>query len=45
MYDPEEQALLDEFLAHGRAVRQERQRAEAAGERPNFIAGAGMGRA
>jgi NAD(P)H-flavin reductase/NADPH-dependent glutamate synthase beta subunit-like oxidoreductase len=37
MYDAEEQQVLDEFLAHGRAVRAERQRADAAGERPDFI--------
>jgi NADPH-dependent glutamate synthase beta subunit-like oxidoreductase/NAD(P)H-flavin reductase len=37
MYDAEEQQVLDEFLAHGRAVRAERQRANAAGERPDFI--------
>jgi len=35
--DPEEQSILDEFLAHGRAVRAERARATAAGERPDFI--------
>jgi NADPH-dependent glutamate synthase beta subunit-like oxidoreductase/NAD(P)H-flavin reductase len=37
-YDPEELALLDEYLAHGRAVRAERERAERAGEPPDFIA-------
>jgi NAD(P)H-flavin reductase/NADPH-dependent glutamate synthase beta subunit-like oxidoreductase len=37
MYDFEELGILDEFLEHGHAVRIERQRAEAAGERPNFI--------
>ena len=36
-YDPEEQHILDEFLEHGRAVRAERQRAGAAGEKPHFI--------
>ena len=36
--DPEEQNILDEFLAHGRAVRAERARAAAAGEKPDFIA-------
>ena len=36
MYDPEERAQLDEFLAHGRAVRAERARAAAAGETPDF---------
>jgi NADPH-dependent glutamate synthase beta subunit-like oxidoreductase/NAD(P)H-flavin reductase len=35
-YDEEEQIILDEFLAHGRAIQSERQRAEAAGETPNF---------
>jgi NADPH-dependent glutamate synthase beta subunit-like oxidoreductase/NAD(P)H-flavin reductase len=36
-FDGEELGLLDEFLAHGRAVRAERSRAETAGEAPNFI--------
>ncbi len=36
-YDPEELQILEEFLAHGRAVRAERARAKAAGEKPNFI--------
>src|SRR5262249_42350304 len=36
LYDEEEQAILREFLAHGRAVRAERARAKAAGEAPNF---------
>ena len=36
MYDVEETAVAREFLAHGRAVRAERARAEAAGEAPNF---------
>ncbi|HEY3056868.1 MAG TPA: pyridine nucleotide-disulfide oxidoreductase, partial [Thermoanaerobaculia bacterium] len=36
-YDAEEQRILDEFLEHGRAVRVERKRAAAAGEKPNFI--------
>jgi NADPH-dependent glutamate synthase beta subunit-like oxidoreductase/NAD(P)H-flavin reductase len=36
-YDAEELAVLDEFLAHGRAVRDERTRAAAAGDQPNFI--------
>ena len=35
-FDREELGILDEFLTHGRAIRAERQRAEAAGERPNF---------
>ncbi|MCC7035374.1 MAG: FAD-dependent oxidoreductase [Acidobacteria bacterium] len=37
MYDAEELGILDEFLAHGRAVRAERARAKAAGEAPDFI--------
>jgi NADPH-dependent glutamate synthase beta subunit-like oxidoreductase/NAD(P)H-flavin reductase len=37
-YDPEELESLDEFCAHGRAVRAERQRAERAGTAPDFIA-------
>jgi NADPH-dependent glutamate synthase beta subunit-like oxidoreductase/NAD(P)H-flavin reductase len=36
-YDAEEAAQLDEFLAHGRAVRAERRRAAAAGEAPDFV--------
>ncbi|HEY8848769.1 MAG TPA: pyridine nucleotide-disulfide oxidoreductase, partial [Thermoanaerobaculia bacterium] len=36
-YDAEEKTILDEFLEHGRAVRAERTRAAAAGEKPNFI--------
>jgi NADPH-dependent glutamate synthase beta subunit-like oxidoreductase/NAD(P)H-flavin reductase len=36
-YDPEELALLDEYLVHGRAVRAERARAAEAGEAPNFV--------
>ncbi|NOT86483.1 MAG: FAD-dependent oxidoreductase, partial [Methylococcaceae bacterium] len=35
-YDKEETLILDEFLAHGRAIVAERQRAEAAGEQPHF---------
>jgi NAD(P)H-flavin reductase/NADPH-dependent glutamate synthase beta subunit-like oxidoreductase len=35
--DVEEQAILDEFIAHGRAVRAERARAAAAGEAPDFV--------
>jgi len=34
---PEEQTILDEFLQHGRAVQAERERAEQAGEAPDFI--------
>ena len=36
-YDPEELELLDEYLAHGRAVRAERARAAQAGEPPDFV--------
>jgi NADPH-dependent glutamate synthase beta subunit-like oxidoreductase/NAD(P)H-flavin reductase len=35
-YDKEETLILDEFLAHGKAIKAERQRADAAGEQPNF---------
>jgi len=35
-YDKEETIILDEFLAHGKAIHAERQRAEAAGEQPHF---------
>jgi NADPH-dependent glutamate synthase beta subunit-like oxidoreductase/NAD(P)H-flavin reductase len=35
-YDQEETVILDEFLAHGKAIKAERQRAEAAGEIPKF---------
>jgi NADPH-dependent glutamate synthase beta subunit-like oxidoreductase/NAD(P)H-flavin reductase len=37
LYDAEELELLDEYLAHGRAVRAERVRAEAAAEPPDFV--------
>jgi NAD(P)H-flavin reductase/NADPH-dependent glutamate synthase beta subunit-like oxidoreductase len=37
VFDAEELELLDEYLAHGRAIRLERARAEAAGETPNFV--------
>jgi NADPH-dependent glutamate synthase beta subunit-like oxidoreductase/NAD(P)H-flavin reductase len=37
VFDPEEQEILEEFLAHGRAVRAERARAHAAGEAPDFL--------
>src|SRR5205807_2155831 len=37
VYDAEELSLLDEFCAHGRAVRDERARAERAGEAPAFV--------
>ena len=36
-FDKEELLILDEFLAHGRAIRAERERAAAAGEKPDFI--------
>ena len=36
-YDREELMILDEFLEHGRAIRAERARAAAAGEKPNFV--------
>jgi len=35
-YDGEEIKILDEFLAHGRAIAAERRRAKAVGEKPNF---------
>ncbi|HUE84681.1 MAG TPA: FAD-dependent oxidoreductase [Vicinamibacterales bacterium] len=37
LMDPEEQGILDEFLTHGLAVREERARAAAAGDAPDFI--------
>ncbi len=37
IFDEEEQGLLDEFVAHGRAVMAERERAAAAGETPDFL--------
>ncbi|HEV2802368.1 MAG TPA: FAD-dependent oxidoreductase [Pyrinomonadaceae bacterium] len=36
-FDAEERAVYEEFLAHGRAVRAERERARAASELPNFV--------
>jgi len=36
-FDDEERAVLDEFLVHGRAIREERARAAAKGVEPNFI--------
>ena len=36
-YDKEELLIVDELLDHGRAIRAERQRAAAAGEKPDFI--------
>lgn len=37
LMDAEELGILDEFRAHGKAVRAERDRAKIAGEAPNFI--------
>ncbi|HTP12059.1 MAG TPA: pyridine nucleotide-disulfide oxidoreductase, partial [Bacteroidota bacterium] len=36
-FDAEEREILVEFLTHAEAIRKERRRAAAAGERPNFI--------
>ena len=36
-YDAEELEILEEFLAHGRVIEQERQRAASTGETPNFL--------
>jgi NADPH-dependent glutamate synthase beta subunit-like oxidoreductase/NAD(P)H-flavin reductase len=36
-YDKEELLIVDEFLDHGRSIRAERQRAAAAGDKPDFI--------
>ncbi|MGR9100813.1 MAG: pyridine nucleotide-disulfide oxidoreductase, partial [Gammaproteobacteria bacterium] len=36
-YDREEIQILDEFLTHGRIVREEKNRAAAAGETPNYL--------
>ena len=36
-YDAEELEILEEFLAHGRIIEQERERAAAANETPNFL--------
>lgn len=36
-FDVEEKAVLEEFLEHGRAVREERARAAATGDEPNFV--------
>lgn len=36
-YDAEELQVLEQFLEHGRAIRDERRRADAAGEKPDFI--------
>ena len=37
MYDQEELEVLDEYRAHGAAVRAERERAAAGGDAPNFV--------
>jgi NADPH-dependent glutamate synthase beta subunit-like oxidoreductase/NAD(P)H-flavin reductase len=37
MFGAEEQAIYAEFLEHGRAIKEERARAAAAGEEPNFV--------
>ena len=36
-YDTEELEILEEFIAHGRIIEQERERAAAIGETPNFL--------
>jgi NADPH-dependent glutamate synthase beta subunit-like oxidoreductase/NAD(P)H-flavin reductase len=36
-FDAEERAVLEEYVAHGRAVREERARAASAGEAPDFV--------
>ncbi len=36
-FDEEEKKVLGEFLVHGKAIREERARAEAAGELPDFV--------
>ncbi|HEY0428792.1 MAG TPA: FAD-dependent oxidoreductase [Pyrinomonadaceae bacterium] len=36
-FDVEEKKVFGEFLVHGRAIREERARAEKTGEKPNFI--------
>jgi NADPH-dependent glutamate synthase beta subunit-like oxidoreductase/NAD(P)H-flavin reductase len=36
-YDAEERGVYEEFLSHGRMVREERERARAANEEPNFV--------
>ncbi len=38
MYDAEEKGILEEFLAHAEAIRNERRRAETAGKPPDFAA-------
>ena len=36
-FDEEEKKVFGEFLVHGKAIREERARAEEAGEEPNFV--------
>lgn len=36
-FDAEEKKVLGEYLVHGKAIREERKRAEEAGEEPNFV--------
>ena len=36
-FDDEEKKVLGEFIVHGKAIREERIRAETAGEEPNFV--------
>ncbi|HEX8474279.1 MAG TPA: FAD-dependent oxidoreductase [Pyrinomonadaceae bacterium] len=36
-FDAEERGIYEEFLAHGRAVREERERARRSGESPDFV--------
>ena len=36
-FDEEEKKVFAEFLVHGKAIREERKRAEEAGETPNFV--------
>ena len=36
-YDAEEIGILDEFIAHGKAIQAERRRAESVGEKPHFV--------
>jgi NADPH-dependent glutamate synthase beta subunit-like oxidoreductase/NAD(P)H-flavin reductase len=36
-FDEEEKKVFGEFLVHGKAIREERKRAEEAGEQPNFV--------
>ena len=36
VYDEEEKKILEEYLGHGKEIRKERERAQAAGEEPDF---------